>query len=109
MSENENLEQEVVDSEVSQPEETSGKATKPKKVKTPKPEQKKPNVFQRIGKWLHELRLELKKVQWPTAKQTSKNVVIVIICVIVVGVCIWLFDSLASGVINALLNLFGKA
>ena len=66
----------------------------------------KPGVFSRIAKWLRELKSELKKVQWPTAKQTVNNTVIVILCVIVVGVFIWVFDALASGVIGAILNLF---
>ena len=66
----------------------------------------KPGVFSRIAEWLRELKSELKKVQWPTAKQTVNNTVIVILCVIVVGVFIWVFDALASGVIGAILNLF---
>ncbi len=66
----------------------------------------KPGVFSRIAKWLRELKSELKKVQWPTAKQTVNNTAIVILCVIVVGVFIWVFDALASGVIGAILNLF---
>ena len=49
-----------------------------------------------------------KKVQWPTRKQTVNNTVIVIICCIIVGICIWLFDALAGAVITALLDLFGK-
>ena len=66
----------------------------------------KSNIFSRIAKWLRELKSELKKVQWPTAKQTVNNTVIVILCVIVVGVFIWVFDALASGVIGAIINLF---
>ena len=66
----------------------------------------KPGVFSSIAKWLRELKSELKKVQWPTAKQTVNNTVIVILCVIIVGVFIWVFDALASGVIGAILKLF---
>ena len=33
--------------------------------------------------------------------------VIVIACVLVVGVFIWLFDFVAGGLINALINLVG--
>ena len=78
-----------------------------KEEKAKKPEKKsKPGLFARIGKWLRELKSELKKVQWPTAKQTVNNTVIVIVCVLVVGVFIWVFDALASGVISAIINLF---
>ena len=55
---------------------------------------------------MRELKSELKKVQWPTGKQTVNNTVIVIACVIVVGIFIWVFDALASGVIGAILALF---
>ena len=51
---------------------------------------------------------ELKKVQWPTRKQTINNTVIVLVCCIIVGICIWAFDALAGAVITALLDLFGK-
>ena len=66
----------------------------------------KVNIFGRIAKWMRELKSELKKVQWPTGKQTVNNTVIVIACVAVVGVFIWVFDALASGVIGAILALF---
>ena len=66
----------------------------------------KPGIFSRIAKWLRELKSELKKVQWPTAKQTVNNTVIVIVCVVIVGIFIWVFDALASGVIGAIMALF---
>ena len=66
----------------------------------------KVGFFGRIAKWMRELKSELKKVQWPTGKQTVNNTVIVIACVIVVGIFIWVFDALASGVIGAILALF---
>ena len=67
-----------------------------------------PGFFARMGKWFRDMKSELKKVQWPTRKQTVNNTVIVIICCIIVGICIWLFDALAGAVITALLDLFGK-
>ena len=79
--------------------------TKEKKGKTPKPEKKKPGFFARLSKWFRELKSELKKVQWPTMKQTMNNVGVVIVCVLIVGVFIWIFDSLAGGVVNALISL----
>ena len=66
----------------------------------------KVGFFGRISKWMRELKSELKKVQWPSSKQTVNNTVIVIACVAVVGVFIWVFDALASGVISAILALF---
>ena len=70
--------------------------------------EKKIGVFGRIVKWFRELKSELKKVQWPTGKQTVNNTVIVIVCVLIVGAVICAFDWLASSVIGAILALFGK-
>ncbi|MDE6281548.1 MAG: preprotein translocase subunit SecE [Oscillospiraceae bacterium] len=75
-----------------------------KKAKAPKKKDKKPN---RILRWFKDLKGELKKVTWPSAKDTLKNVGIVIMCVIFVGIFIWVFDYLARAVIDALLKLFG--
>ena len=96
MAENEKLEQTA--------QAASDKADKAKKDK--KSEKKsKPGVFARIGKWLKDMKSELKKVQWPTRKQTVNNTLIVIACVIVVGIFIWLFDAVAGGLIQALFHL----
>ena len=77
-----------------------------KKAKAPK-EKKKEKKPNRVLRWLKDLKGELKKVTWPTAKDTLKNVGIVILCVLIVGVFIWAFDFLARAVIDALLQLFG--
>ena len=92
MAENEKLEQ-------------AGKAAQ-KADKAKKPEKKsKPGFFARTGKWLKEMKSELKKVQWPTRKQTINNTLIVIACVIVVGIFIWLFDYVADNAIKLLISL----
>ena len=104
MSENEKLEQ-VAENTAPAPEKPA-KTDKKKDVKAEK--KSKPGFFARIGKWFKEMKSELKKVQWPTKKQTINNTVIVIICCIIVGICIWVFDALAGSVITALLDLFGK-
>ena len=69
-----------------------------KKAKAPKKKDaKKPN---RVLRWLKDLKGELKKVTWPTAKDVVKNVGIVIVCVLIVGACIWVFDALAHAVLE---------
>ena len=92
MAENEKLEQVAKTS--------SDKADKAKKDK-----KSKPGVFERADKWLKDMKSELKKVQWPTRKQTVNITLIVIACVIVVGVFIWVFDFIAGGAIDVLLTL----
>ena len=74
--------------------------------KDKKPEKKsKPGIFARIKQWFKETKAELKKVQWPTWKQTLNNTLIVIAFCVVVGACIFLFDKLADGLLGALINL----
>ncbi len=73
-------------------------------------EVKKQNIFKRffgaIARYLRELRSELKKVVWPTPQQVIKNTGIVVICVLIVGAFIWLFDFVAQVGIDALINAF---
>ena len=71
-------------------------------------EVKKENWFKRsfgkVAKYFRELRSELKKVVWPTPAQVMKNTMIVLVCVLVVGTFIWLFDLLARTGIDALIG-----
>ena len=88
------------------------KAEKPKKDKAAKAKakekEKKPGFFQRMGRFFRELKAELKKVSWPDRADTIKKTGIVVACVIVVGIIVWIFDGIASALIDALLSLFGQ-
>ncbi len=63
---------------------------------------KKPGFFARVARWLREMKSELKKVSWPTWKQTWNNTLTVIVCVIIVGIFLWVFDLVARQIIQAL-------
>ena len=99
MSENEKLEQAA--------DQAADKPAKTDKKKDVKADKKKPGVFARIGKWFKDMRSELKKVQWPTRKQTVNNTLIVIACVVIVGVFIWLFDFVAGQAIELIITKLG--
>ena len=86
-----------------QPKESVSSDKAQKKAKTPAKKDKKPN---RLVRWLKDMKGEMKKITWPSGKDTFRNVLIVIVCVIIVGICIWVFDFLAKLVVEALLNLF---
>jgi len=90
MAENEKLEQM-----------SSEKATKEKKSE----KSSKPGFFQRAAKWLKELKGDLKKVQWPTKKQTINNTLTVLACVAIVGFFIWVFDFVANSAIEVITTL----
>ena len=100
MSEKEKVTQDVSAEAKAKP----AKENKPAKAK----KDKKPGIGQRMGKFFRELKSELKKVAWPTKADTLKRTGIVIACAIVVGIIVWIFDGIASAVIDALLSLFGK-
>ena len=74
-----------------------------------KENEKKPGFFaragQRISKWFRELKSELKKVVWPTPKQTVNNTAVVIVVCIIVGAAIALFSLAASEGVSLLIQL----
>ena len=75
-------------------------------------EAKKANWFKRtlggICRYCRELRSELKKVVWSSPKQVAKNTLIVLVCVLIVGAFVWVFDFVANYGITTLINAFNK-
>lgn len=55
-------------------------------------EKKKPGFFSRIGKTFRDMRGEMKRVVWPSKKQTVNNTVIVLVFMAFMAVIIGLFD-----------------
>jgi len=102
MAENENVEKVESAAEAQQTSATPAKKEKAEK----KPTKKKPGIFSRIAGWFKDAKAELKKVQWPTWKQTMNNTLIVLAFCLVVGICIFLFDTLATQLFAALNRLF---
>ena len=68
-------------------------------------EAKKENVFARIRRWFREMRSELKKVVWTGKNQLIKNTATVILCSIVVGAIICIFDLAANAIYSGILQL----
>ena len=58
------------------------------------------------GRWFREMKSELKKVVWPSPQKVAKNTATVVICTVVIGACIWIFDGVAGLFVKTLLNLF---
>ena len=52
------------------------------------------------------MKSELKKVVWPTPKQTLKGSLVAIIMIVVCAIVLWGFDSAAQAVVKALINIF---
>ena len=72
---------------------------------------KQGNIFARgwarFKRWCREMRSELKKVVWPTKSQMINNTIIVAVCVLIVGVFIWIFDGLANLVVQGIFDILG--
>lgn len=60
--------------------------------------QKKDNFFKRAGRKIaggaKATKSEIKKISWPTRKQLFNNTAIVIVCIIVIGVIIFILDTI---------------
>ena len=69
------------------------KASAKKAEKKPAKKSNKPNAFKRLVKYLSACKGELKKITWPTAKQTTKNFGIVIAVIVIMGVFLFALDQ----------------
>ena len=58
------------------------------------------------GAWLREMKSELKKVTWPGKKTVLKNTGTLLLCSLLIGACIWIFDGVAYSLVQMILNLF---
>ncbi len=58
------------------------------------------------GRWFREMKSELKKVVWPSGKETMKNTGTVLLCSLIVGAFIWIFDWVALQAVQTLIGLF---
>ena len=58
------------------------------------------------GRWFREMKSELKKVVWPSGKETMKNTGTVLLCSLIVGAFIWIFDAVAVLAVNTLIGSF---
>lgn len=59
------------------------------------------------GLWFREMKSELKKVVWPNKQTVLKNTGTVLLCSLVIGACIWVFDFVAVSAIQMILSVFG--
>ena len=73
-------------------------------VKKPAKKSKKPNVFKRLLKYLGACKGELKKIIWPSAKQTTKNFGIVIAVIVIAGLLIFALDRGLYALLGLVMN-----
>jgi preprotein translocase subunit SecE len=57
-------------------------------------------MFEKINKFLQEVRQEMAKVSWPGRDELKGTTTIVIVLTLVLSVFIWLADKLLEGLLN---------
>ncbi len=68
---------------------------------------KKPNIFQRFVQYLRDVRVELKRVIWPTRREVLNSSLVVISALLFFGVLIYLVDTGIVPVLSAFSKLAG--
>ena len=64
---------------------------------------KDPNVVQKSMQFLREVKIELKKVTWPTRKQTMGSTVVVVVLVVIISLFLGLVDMGLSSLMRVVL------
>jgi len=58
----------------------------------------------RFAKWFREMRSELKKVVWPTPKQTLNNTIVALVVMISAAAVMWALDTVAGEIFIAIVT-----
>ena len=72
-------------------------------VSKPKAVSQDPNFIQKSSQFLREVKVELKKVTWPSRKQTVGSTIVVIILVIIISLFLGLVDFGLSALMQSVL------
>ena len=92
-------------SELAVPVETAQPAAPAKKTnKKNANNEKKPNIFKRMGKGIKGVISELKKVTWPKGKDVLKSTAIVLVVVVAFFVVLFAIDYVLSGILSLIVS-----
>ena len=61
-------------------------------------------IFKRISKYLHDVRIEMKKVHWPTRREMLLFTGIVLAAVFVVGIFFWGLDNTFIAILQLIIR-----
>lgn len=71
-----------------------------------RPRGQKLPFFKRIGEFYHNVKLEMRKVAWPTRNEVWSTTIVVLIAVLFFGFYLWGVDVLVAMGIDALQSAF---
>jgi preprotein translocase subunit SecE len=83
------------------------KAATPRKslsIARPASSKQKITIFHKTVQFLREVKMELKKVTWPSRKQTAGSTVVVLIIVTIIAFFLGAVDIGLSGIVRAILQ-----
>ena len=66
------------------------------------------NFFERTKDYIHELKLEMRRVTWPNRKQVQGTTAVVIFSVFLFAGYFEVVDSILSRGVNAIFRVFAK-
>ena len=81
------------------------KKEKPKQVAVARPRPAGPGAFGKMGPYLREVQTELRKTTWPSKQELIASVQVVLGLLVVVGIYIWVLDTITARALQGLLYL----
>jgi preprotein translocase subunit SecE len=72
-------------------------------IAKPKPVVQEPNILNKSIQFLREVKIELKKVTWPSRKQTMGSTIVVLILVLIISLFLGMVDFSLSSLIRMVL------
>ena len=61
-------------------------------------------IFQKVIRFLSEAKLELKRVTWPTPKQTMASTTVVIVIVFIIAIYLGIIDYILAKLVKLILG-----
>ncbi len=83
------------------------KAVAPTTNAVKKEDVKKLSFWKKVAKWWREMKSELKKVVWPSSKQTVNNTAVALVVMAVSAIVIWGFDEIAQLIVKTVISIAG--
>ncbi len=68
-------------------------------------DEKKPNIFVKIGHYFRDLKNEMKKIVWPSPKSTLKNTGVVLFMIFTVGIFVFFLDTIMIYALGSFMTL----
>ncbi len=75
-----------------------------KPEKRPVVKKEKVNRLEQVSKYFRGVYSELKKVHWPNRREVVTYTAVVLVAVTIVGILIWIFDSLLSRLLQFIIK-----